>query len=179
MTEGSASTAAGAARPGPHQGCHQRDSWARRLPSVIVRVNSRLRGGRSRPTITKECCRFILMERCGAGNSADQMPENRLTVRAGPLGQLADCRPRPQDGVERPRPVKTVYGTAKNTCAFPPTTPGNFTRTPGGSARSRHLSLGVACPRLAEPRPPTTVPIPPTIGPGHNCYRRVRSSLWA
>ena len=61
MTEGSASTVAG--RPGSHQGCHQRDGWAR-LPSVIVRVNSRLRGGRPRPTITNECRRFILMERC-------------------------------------------------------------------------------------------------------------------
>jgi hypothetical protein len=29
-------------------------------------------------------------------------------------------------------PVKTVYGTAKNTWAFPPATPGNFTRAPGG-----------------------------------------------
>ena len=44
--------------------------------------------------------------------------------------------------------VKTVYGTAKNTWAFPPTTPGNFTRTPGGSARSRHLSLGIAAREL-------------------------------
>ena len=166
VTEGSASTVA-SRPPGSHQGCHQRDSWARRLPSVIVRVNGRLRGGRPRPTITRECCRFILMERCGAGNSADQMPDTRLTVRAGPLGQLACRRPGPQDGPERPRPVKTMYGTAKNTWAFPPTTAGNFTRTPGGSARSRHLSLGVACPRLAEPRPPTTVPIPPTSGPGH------------
>jgi len=37
-----------AARPGSHQGCHQRDGCARRLPSVIVRVNSRERGGRPR-----------------------------------------------------------------------------------------------------------------------------------
>jgi hypothetical protein len=69
---------------------------ARRLPSVIDRANSRLRGG-------------------------------------------------------RPRPVKTMYGTAKNTWAFPPTTPGNFTRTRGGSARSRHLSLGVALQQLRQP----------------------------
>jgi hypothetical protein len=54
-----------------------------------------MRGGQPRPTITKECCRFILMERYGAGNSADQMPDNRLTVRAGLLGQLAYHRPGP------------------------------------------------------------------------------------
>ena len=80
----------------------------------------------------------------GAGNSGVQVPDNRLTVRAGPLGQLADHRPGPRDGLEQPKPVKTAYGTAKNTWAFLPTTTGNFTRTPGGSARSRHLSLGVA-----------------------------------
>src|SRR5690348_13103508 len=41
---GSASTVAGRP-PGLRQGCHQRDSWAWRLPSVIVRVNSRAAWG--------------------------------------------------------------------------------------------------------------------------------------
>src|SRR6516165_8104969 len=34
--------------------------------------------------------------------AADQMPDNRLTVCAGPLGQLADRRPGPKTALSRP-----------------------------------------------------------------------------
>ena len=48
----------------PHQRCHQRDGWVRRLQSVAVRPISRVRGGHRTPTIVSEASRFILMECC-------------------------------------------------------------------------------------------------------------------
>ena len=39
-------------------------------------------------------------------------------------------------------PVKTVHGTAKNTWAFPPATPGNFTRAPGARLRPPSIAGG-------------------------------------
>jgi len=113
--------------------------WALRLPSVIVRVNSRLRGGRPRPTITNECCRFILVGTLPPDpqivepvTAADQMPDNRLTVPAGPLGQLADPRPGPKTALSRP-------GRSRP-CTEPPRTPGP----------SRQLHLGTSREHLAD-----------------------------
>ena len=150
MTEGSASTVAG--RPPRFPPRMSSAGWLGAAATVSDRSRQRPTAWRS--TQTDDHQRVLPIHPHGTlppdprivepVTAADQMPDNRLTVRAGPLGQLADRRPGPQDGLEPPRPVKTVYGTAKNTWAFPPTTPGNFTRTPGGSARSRHLSPGVA-----------------------------------
>lgn len=72
------------------------------------------------------------------------MPDNRLTVRAGPLGQLADRRPGPQDGLEQPRPVKTVYGAAKNTWASRQLHLGTSREHLVGRLAAAIYSLGVA-----------------------------------
>jgi len=72
-----------AARPGSHQGCHQRDGCARRLPSVIVRVNSRERGGRPRrrsPTSAADSSSWNAAARSsdsGAGNRPSWGPGRR------------------------------------------------------------------------------------------------------